>query len=359
MKYAAIILVNRRNSLAAVDFQPVTDAFLSGGAPLDEVVFLPYDAALQISSALVRCAETCDGVFLVAENVLLPAARRMIEGAAGANFSEEYLLETEKCLFGVLPAGPQGKNLVLGETIPRIDARRNLRYARLVLRTVLAPAEILHRAVESAREAAGEGVEIHLFERYGVCSIELLYPDTAPKMAVDEAMRILATELAEFVYSDRDESVAARLVDALKLRHKTISVAESFTGGGIARAITRVPGASAVYFEGINAYNARAKEERLGVSSLTVRRQGTVSDETAYEMAAGLLKTGNCDLAIATTGVAGPDPDEMGNPVGLCFLAVGTKERVNVFRFRLKGDRETISETAINLALFYAFRELR
>lgn len=359
MKYAAIVLVNRMNSLSAVEFTPVTDAFLSGGVPLDEVLFLPYDSPMQISSALVRCGDLCDGVFLIAESILLPTARRIIEETVGEKFSEEYLLETEKCLFGVLPAKEDGKKLVLGETVPRIDARRKMRYARLVLCTVLAPAEILRRAVESAREAAGEGVEIHLFERYGVCRIELLYPDTAPKMAVDEAMRILATELSEFVYSDRDESVAARLVDALKLRKKRISVAESFTGGGIARAITRIPGASAVYFEGINAYNALAKEERLGVSSLTIRRQGTVSDDTAYEMAAGLLKTGNCDLAVATTGVAGPDPDEMGNPVGLCYIAVGTKEQIDVFRFRLTGDRETISETAINIALFRAFRKLR
>ena len=90
----------------------------------------------------------------------------------------------------------------------------------------------------------------------------------------------------------------------------------------------------------------------------TRRNTSAVSDETAYEMAAGLLKEGHCDLAIATTGIAGPDADGTNKPVGLCFLAVGTKERVRVFRFQLPGDRETVTRTAINYALFLAYKEI-
>ena len=99
--------------------------------------------------------------------------------------------------------------------------------------------------------------------------------------------------------------------------------------------------------------------ERLGVTEFTVKQRGTVSEETAYEMALGLLKSGNCDLAVATTGVAGPDPDEKVNPVGLCYFAVGTPERVEMYCYHLGGDRETITETAVNLALFLAYRALK
>ena len=154
-------------------------------------------------------------------------------------------------------------------------------------------------------------------------------------------------------------SVAERLFETLKLRRLRISTAESFTGGGVGRALVRIPGASSVFFEGLNTYDNKSKCERLGVSDFTIKNKGAVSDETAYEMAAGLIARGNCDVAVATTGVAGPTAAGTDKPVGLCFIAVGTKERVRVFRFRLAGDRETVTETAVNLALFLTYRELK
>ena len=154
------------------------------------------------------------------------------------------------------------------------------------------------------------------------------------------------------------DSLAERFVAALKLHNLHVSTAESFTAGGVGREIVRVPGASAGFYEGITAYDNKAKHERLGVSEFTLMDKGAVSDETAYEMAAGLLKQGHCDVAIATTGIAGPDADGTNKPVGLCYIAVGTREKVRVFRFRLSGDRETVTRTAINLALFLAYKEI-
>ena len=76
-------------------------------------------------------------------------------------------------------------------------------------------------------------------------------------------------------------------------------------------------------------------------------------------MAAGLIADGHCDLAVATTGIAGPQSDGTEKPVGLCYIAVGTREQVRVFRYRLNGDRDTITNTAVNLALFLAYREIK
>lgn len=97
---------------------------------------------------------------------------------------------------------------------------------------------------------------------------------------------------------------------------------------------------------------------RLGVTDYTLKKFGAVSNETAYEMAAGLLKEGKCDLAVATTGIAGPDADGTDKPVGLCYIAVGTMDRVRVFRFLLDGDREAVTKRATNLALFLAYKEV-
>ena len=143
------------------------------------------------------------------------------------------------------------------------------------------------------------------------------------------------------------------------MRGKKISVAESFTGGGLAKRIVSVPGASDVYFEGLNTYNQNAKIKRLGVSPYTLGTLGAVSEKTAYEMALGLLNTRDCDLAIATTGLAGPKGDKHMHPVGYCCIAIGTKERISVYQYKFDGNREEITEKAINYALFLAYKQNR
>ena len=114
-----------------------------------------------------------------------------------------------------------------------------------------------------------------------------------------------------------------------------------------------------MYFEGLNTYNEHSKIKRLGVFEYTLRSQGAVSEQTAYEMVRGLLNTQDCDIAVATTGLAGPKSDRSLLPVGLCYVAVGTKERIRVYRYVFEGDRKTVTEKAINYALFYVYKQLK
>ncbi len=355
MKVGIIVLANKKNSLASVDYVTVTDALLAGGVFPDELVLLPYDAPDAIGAALSRMS-AYGAVFFIAEKAVLGAARRALAFYADP-FPEEGILETEKTVFALLPAGMDGLDAVK-RLISVIDKRRGTSYFRIVLRTVGAPEERIRDCMDRAY-AAAPGILYHVAEKYGETRIELIYDKNTPKVEADEATRIFASDLADYVYAVEDVGLAERLVEALRVRRLTVSVAESFTGGGVGRAIVRVPGASAVYYEGLNTYNERSKRERLGVTDFTIERRGTVSEETAYEMAAGLITGGRCDLAVATTGVAGPDPDEKGNPAGLCYLAVGTREAVKVYRYKLSGDRETVTETAIRLALFLAYKELK
>ena len=87
--------------------------------------------------------------------------------------------------------------------------------------------------------------------------------------------------------------------------------------------------------------------------------QGAVSSTVAYQMAAGLLKSGRCDVAIATTGIAGPNSDGTDKPVGLGYIAVGMKDGVHTYRYNFSGSREEIMETAKNTALFLAIKKLK
>ena len=358
MKYAVIVLTNLKNPLSAVDYGGVTDAFLSGGVFLDEVLSLPYDKPSVISGHIQRLAREFDGIFLVCDGALIASAREAVNAFSGEEAFEGAVKETRDHIFGVIPADQEGVSTVRAEVVPRIDQRRNQRYCRIRLGVAAAPQERVKNALTLAERAAEGRLFVHASGKYGLTNIEVVYNRETPKMIADEVVRILASELKEYLYTVGGESLPRRLVDALKLHRMKVSTAESFTAGGVGGAIVSVPGASAVFYEGINAYDAKAKCRRLNVSEATIKERGAASDETAYEMAAGLLLEGNCDLAIATTGIAGPDSDSSGAPRGMCYLAVGTRRRIRVYRHDILGDRKTVTKTAINFALFHAYEEI-
>lgn len=357
MKYAALVLWDNKSPVLSVDFSPVTDALLAGGIFLDEIAVLPYDAPEMAVTTLMRMESECAGVFVIADSALVPSAREAVISACGKRGDSEYVFEAERCMFAVLPAGQRGGDIVKTEIVPRINARRKNSYLRIVMRTVGAPAEKISVALARAEEVAGGKLALHSSGKYGCGKIEAIYDAATPKMTADEVVRVLAEELSPYLYAMEDITPAERLVEALKLHRMKLSTAESFTGGGVGRAIVRIPGASKVFYEGLNTYDSAAKTDRLGVSAFTLKGKGAVSAEVAYEMAAGLIVQGNCDISIATTGAAGPDPDGA-SPVGLMYIAVGRKEQVRVFCHRVPGDRETITETAINLALFHALKAI-
>ena len=149
------------------------------------------------------------------------------------------------------------------------------------------------------------------------------------------------------------------MFDLLKLKKLKLSVAESFTGGRLASSMIKNSGVSEFFYEGIVAYSNKSKIERLGVDKEDLRRSGAVSSIVAYQMCAGLLRKGDCDIAIATTGIAGPKSDDTDKPVGLCYIAVGLKDGVHTYKYNFNGTREQITEQARNVALGLAIKKLK
>ncbi|MER7920983.1 MULTISPECIES: CinA family protein [Streptomyces] len=115
-------------------------------------------------------------------------------------------------------------------------------------------------------------------------------------------------------------SPATELVRLLTVRGETLAVAESLTGGLVAAEITAVPGASKVFRGSVTAYATELKHRLLGVDAALLERCGAVDPQVAAQMAAGVRKALDADWGIATTGVAGPDPQD-GQPVGTVFVA--------------------------------------
>ena len=123
--------------------------------------------------------------------------------------------------------------------------------------------------------------------------------------------------------------------------------------------VMSLSGASEFLTEGLVTYSNESKINRLGVEERAILTQGAVSSTVAYQMAAGLLKGGKCDVAVATTGIAGPNSDGTGKPVGLGYVAVGMKDGVHTYRYNFSGSRGEIMETAKNTALFLTIKKLK
>ena len=115
--------------------------------------------------------------------------------------------------------------------------------------------------------------------------------------------------------------LAVLLGQRLNARNWQLALAESCTGGGIAQAVTDVPGSSAWFDRGFVTYSNAAKIEMLGVQRATLDRVGAVSRETALEMVSGALTKSRANLAFAVTGIAGPDGGSDDKPVGMVFIA--------------------------------------
>ena len=139
------------------------------------------------------------------------------------------------------------------------------------------------------------------------------------------------------------------------LEGKTLVTAESCTGGGIGAVLTAIPGSSRVYKGGIISYTNEVKYTLLGVSMDVLNREGAVSAAVAEAMAAGARKALDADVAVSVTGLAGPDGDGFGNPVGTVFIGYADENRVISRKFLFAGTREEIrkaaGEAALNIVL--------
>lgn len=145
-------------------------------------------------------------------------------------------------------------------------------------------------------------------------------------------------------------SLAATAISLLIQRGLTVGTAESLTGGLIAATLTTVPGASAVFRGGIVAYAADVKADLLAVPASLLSQVGTVHPDVAAAMAVGAMDRLGVNIAIAVTGVAGPEPVD-GLPVGTVHVALSSLEGVRHRPLRLTGDRGRVRKATVTNAL--------
>ena len=156
-----------------------------------------------------------------------------------------------------------------------------------------------------------------------------------------------------------DRSAPGGLAEVLRGSGLTVSVAESMTGGMIGSMITDQAGSSEYFIGGVIAYSNEVKQEQLGVSATVLQAAGAVSREVAEAMAEGVRSSLGTSLAVAVTGIAGPDAGESTKPVGLTYIAVASEAGTSSREFRFTGDRDANRRQAAIEALGMLAAEVR
>ena len=183
-------------------------------------------------------------------------------------------------------------------------------------------------------------------------------PEAETKARMEAQIRRLKEILGDLVYSDSDDTLEHALGTVLKTHGKTLSTAESCTGGEIAHLVTTVPGSSSYFLGSVISYAVSVKETLLGVPRETIERHGVVSSEVAAAMAEGVRMATGSDYAVSTTGLAGPGGDEL-NPEGTVWVGVATPLGVKTRKFQYRSDRIRNIERFAASALHFLLSEIK
>ncbi|MEK0449405.1 MAG: hypothetical protein RL088_1673 [Verrucomicrobiota bacterium] len=194
------------------------------------------------------------------------------------------------------------------------------------------------------------GLEVGYCARPGEVDLRII---GAPAV-LDQGEAVIRQKLGTFIFTTDTRPLEGIVVAALIAAKKTLALAESCTGGWIANKITNIAGASEIFLAGYVTYANAAKTRTLGVPAELIAEHGAVSEPVARAMAEGARAQSGADIAIATTGIAGPGGGSVEKPVGTVFIAIAVRDaETRVFKHLFPTDRETfkhlVAQTALDL----------
>ncbi len=164
--------------------------------------------------------------------------------------------------------------------------------------------------------------------------------------------------IGEYIYADHDSTLQEAIGELLRAQGKTVSAAESCTGGLISSLLTSVPGASEYYLGSVTSYANEVKTEVLGVPAEIIEQHGAVSSECVCAMAEGVRRLTGSDYSVATSGIAGPGGGSEEKPVGLVWIGVSSERGTKSFSMQFRNDRKRNIERFASSALDILRREI-
>ncbi|GMQ64528.1 competence/damage-inducible protein A [Vallitalea maricola] len=176
---------------------------------------------------------------------------------------------------------------------------------------------------------------------------------------IDDMEQKVADHVGEYIYTTDEKTLEETIVDIMKNKNLTLSVAESCTGGLLSGRIINCSGVSDVYKEGFITYSNEAKMKYLGVKKDILEEYGAVSEETAREMAEGLIDECNTSASISITGIAGPTGGTEEKPIGLVYIGVSYKGVTTVKKCNFYGNRQKIRTRAVVESLIILWNRIK
>jgi nicotinamide-nucleotide amidase len=265
--------------------------------------------------------------------------------------------------FAIVAGVPQEMEYVLGTgIIPFLRKTYRNKLERILHRTLMTTGigeSMLVEKIGDPKGFLGKNTTLAFLPNAGGVRLRISTHAKTERVAqkeIDRIESILRERAGKYVYGADDESLESHIVRLLKNRKKTLSTAESCTGGLVATKVTEIAGSSSVFFGAVVAYDNRVKIKQLGVKSGTLERYGAVSEQTCIEMAEGALSRLQTDYALSVTGIAGPDGGTREKPVGTIWVGLAEQGQKTIAKklqldFGRTINRERSANAALNMLL--------
>ena len=326
------------------------------------------DSLVQNDAVLAHVSELIEGIYkrpitqLNKDQALVPSKAEVLFNKMGT--APGMWLKNENTVFVAMPGVPyEMKYLVNEEVIPRLVKEYNRPF--IVHKTIMTYGvgeSILAEQIEDWENNLPSFVKLAYLPSPGRVRLRMSAKGTNEQElhnALNNLTQSLQLLISDAIVGlDEDEAVEVIVGRLLKQKGKTISTAESCTGGKIAHLFTSVEGASAYFKGSIIPYETQMKTKLLTVSTSNIEKYSVVSSEVAKEMAQNCKQLFNSDYAIATTGNAGPTKGDSPAEVGTVFIGIATPNGVFVEEFNFGQPREKVVDRAVNKGLELVYKEI-
>jgi len=353
-----------------VDFVIITGGLGPTKDDITKKTFCEYfdDQLVVNQEVLAHVTEMIEGFYkrpitqLNRDQALVPSKCEILFNKVGT--APGMWMKKENTVYISLPGVPfEMKHIVENEIIPKIVKEYKRPY--IVHKTILTYGQgesMVAERIESWENNLPEFVKLAYLPSPGRVRLRLTArgeDEAILQKAIEENIQSLTKIIGDIIVGfDENETIEVVVGRLLQQHGKTLSTAESCTGGKIAQMLTSVAGSS-VYFRGsVVSYATDTKISVLGVKAETIEKKSVVSSEVASEMALGIRRLMKTDYALATTGNAGPSKGDADAEVGTVFIALATPEQVFTTEFNFGQPREKVIDRAANKALEMLQKEI-
>jgi nicotinamide-nucleotide amidase len=280
----------------------------------------------------------------------IPDKAEIIENRLGTAFGMKFKKNGK--LFYILPGVPAEMEDMFQKYVSKeLQKLSKNRISTKIIHTTGLPESIVYSKLQNWIKNQKE-VKISILPVITGVDLCLTTGKENPNKILEHATADIGNTLGNSIYGYNSEAIEEVIGKLLIKQNKTLSTAESCTGGLIANRITNVSGSSKYFKMGVITYSNESKIELLKVKESTLTSYGAVSKETALEMAEGIKRLSDCNIALSTTGVAGPTGGNKEKPIGTVFIGLITNSISKVYHIRFDKDRKTnkflFSQFALN-----------